>query len=278
MHAARSARSFGSNARRAAGERLGRLESCYVRVGSWSIHARVSARPATAGVAPLVLVHGLLVSSRYMVPTAARLAPHCSVYAPDLPGWGRSTKPDRALDVPQLAEALERWMAASGLERGVLVANSFGCQIAAELAARHPRRVERLVLLGPTVDPRARSLLKTAARWLLNLPLEPPSLDVIALRDLLDMGIPRLAATMRVMFADRIEDKLPRVLAPTLVVRGGRDTTVSQRWAVEATGLLPRGRLVVIPGAPHTINYNAPWRVAQLIRAFLAERCEPEPL
>ena len=256
-------------------ERLGRLESRCTEIGGRPIHARASLDAGARDAPPVVLVHGLLVSSRYMVPLARRLAPDFHVYVPDLPGWGRSFKPRRTLNVPELAEALGWWMDAAGLGRAALVANSFGCQIAAEFAARQPERVERLVLLGPTVDPRARSLVKTAARWLLNVPLEPPSLDLVVLRDLLDMGIPRTWRTIRIMLEDRIEEKLPRVQAPTLVVRGGRDTTVPQRWAVEATRLLPRGRLAVIPGAPHTLNYNSPRRVARLVRAFLAEREAP---
>ena len=73
----------------------------------------------------------------------------------------------------------------------------------------------------------------------------------------------------------RIETKLARVPAPTLVVRGGWDTTVPQRWAEQVTALLPHGRLAVIPRAPHTLNYNAPRQVAQLVRAFLDESQSP---
>jgi pimeloyl-ACP methyl ester carboxylesterase len=237
--------------------------------GGHTIHARVSAPPMPAGRPPLVLVHGLLVSSRYFLPTAERLGAHYDVYVPDLPGWGRSGKPSRALTVPELADALVAWLDALGLERPVLVANSFGCQIVADLAARYPERVAGLVLLGPTVDPHARRLWKIGARWLLNVPLEPPGLDLVTLRDLLDMGVRRLIGTIRPMLNDRIERKLPSVTSPALVVRGGRDSTVPKRWATEATRLLPRGRLVEIPGAPHAINYNAPDAVAALVRDFV---------
>ena len=230
------------------------------------------------GAATVVLVHGVLVSSRYMVPTAERLVPHARVWAPDLPGYGRSDKPARVLDVPELADALGAWMRAVGLERANLVGNSFGCQIAADFAARYPERVERLVLLGPTVDPRARSLLRTAGRWLMNVPLEPVSLDLVVARDFLDMGPRRTIGIIRHMLRDRIEAKLPLVQAPTLVVRGSRDTTVPQRWAEESTRLLPRGQLAIIPGAAHTVNYYAPGAVARLVLAFLAERHDADVL
>jgi pimeloyl-ACP methyl ester carboxylesterase len=217
-----------------------------------------------------------MVSSRYMVPTGERLAPYVQVYAPDLPGYGKSDKPTRALSVPELADALEAWMRAVGLRRASLVGNSFGCQILVDFAARYPERVERLVLLGPTGDPHARSLLRIAGRWLLNVPLEPIALDWVAARDFLDMGPRRTIGTIRQMLQDGIEAKLPLVRAPTLVVRGSLDTTVPQRWADEVIRLLPHGRLAVIRGAPHTVNYNSPGAVTRLVLAFLAEQQETD--
>jgi pimeloyl-ACP methyl ester carboxylesterase len=234
-----------------------------------AFHVRVSVEPVPENRPPIVLVHGLLVSSRYMMPTAKRLAPDFRVYAPDLPGYGKSDKPRRALNVPELADALAAWMRSAGLKRAALVANSFGCQVAAHFAVRYPERVERLILLGPTVDPHARGLLSIAARWLLMVPLEPFSLDLVVARDFLDMGPRCFLASVRHMLHDHIELQLRHIQAPTLIVRGERDTTVSQRWAEEAVRLLPHGRLAVIPGVPHTINYNSPDEVARLIRSFL---------
>jgi pimeloyl-ACP methyl ester carboxylesterase len=101
---------------------------------------------------PVVLIHGLGLSGRYMLPVAERLARHVPVYLPDLPGFGDSAKPDRALDVPALADALAGWIEAMALAPVALLGNSFGCQIIADLAARHPVLVERAVLEERTSD------------------------------------------------------------------------------------------------------------------------------
>src|SRR5262245_40295657 len=62
------------------------------------IFARCMAPAASyTPAAPVVLVHGLSASSRCMVPTAERLAVYRPVYAPDLPGFGRSDTPIQAL-------------------------------------------------------------------------------------------------------------------------------------------------------------------------------------
>ena len=120
------------------------------------------------GRAAVVLVHGLVVSARYMIPAMKQLALRHRVYAPDLPGFGKSGKPARVPGVPGLSDALARWMRKLGLERTALVGNSMGCQIIAELAVRHPDLVERVVLQGPTMDPLARSTLRQIGRLLLD--------------------------------------------------------------------------------------------------------------
>src|SRR5437764_14984060 len=95
----------------------------------------VPARPA------LVLVHGVGLSYRYLMPYAALLAEHFRVFVPDQPGFGRSHKPRRVLPLPELADWLADWMEAVGLEQAALMGNSFGCQVVVNLAVRHPHRV-----------------------------------------------------------------------------------------------------------------------------------------
>ena len=68
---------------------------------------------------------------------------------------------------------------------------------------------------------------------------------------------------------DRIEDRLPFIAAPTLVVRGGNDPLVPQRWAEEVVRRLPRGELRVLAGLGHTINYTAPKEFMTALRPFL---------
>ena len=245
------------------------LEPRFEQVAGLRLHARVGG--AGTGGRPVVCVHGFGVSSRYFAPLARELAATNPVAAVDLPGYGRSERPPRALGVPELADALRAWLDVLGLDRPALVANSMGCQIAVDLAARAPERVDRLVLVGPTIDPAARSFSRQAARLVLDSVREPPSLLAIIALDYGLFGPLRLGRTARFALADRIEAKLLRVRAPALVVRGERDGLVPQRWAAEAASLLPRGRLAVVPGKAHAVHFSAPRRVASLVRSFLEE-------
>ena len=244
------------------------MESRFVEAAGHRVHVRVAdgAGPAAPAV---VLVHGLIVSSRYMLPLARELAPDVRVYALDLPGYGLSARPPRALDTGELAEALGATVAALALDAPVLVGNSFGCQVVAELAATAPAAACGCVLVSPTYDPGV-SRLECAVRWSLNLFVERPSLLAVVARDLADVGLRRAAATAAQSVRHEIERRLPLVAAPTLVVRGTRDPAVPGRWAGEAARLLPAGRLAVLDG-PHALNYSRPRELANLVRAFLSE-------
>lgn len=248
--------------------RVGPLEGRWIRINGSSMHYLASPGPLKSKCLPVILVHGLAASHRYMVPLAKQLAFDFQVYAPDLPGFGKSAKPRQALDFSELADALAAWMTALRLERAHLVGNSLGCNILVEFALRHGERVERLVLQGPTADPRRRTALRQIARWLINGWREP-SMGGILFKDYAAAGLRRAFVTFRHMLHHRIEDKLPYVRAPTLVVRGTRDPLVPREWAQQVAHLLPKGRLVEIPGAAHTLNFFAPKKLARLLRPFL---------
>jgi 2-hydroxy-6-oxonona-2,4-dienedioate hydrolase len=226
--------------------------------------------PDGAGRPPAVLVHGMVVSSRYHVPLAERLAATRRVLAPDLPGYGESHDgaPDD-LDTRALGRALAAWLDACGLAGVDLVANSYGCQVVAEALLARPELARRLVLLGPTIDRRARRLDEQLRRWNLESKTQTPALKRLLVRDYMTAGVRRAEATLRHALQDVIEDKLPWLDVPTLVVRGTRDPIVPQRWAQEVADLLPQGRLVVLPGATHAVNHEQPLQTARVVTRFL---------
>jgi pimeloyl-ACP methyl ester carboxylesterase len=245
------------------------ITSTWNRIGGLRCHARHTTDAPAADAPHVVLLHGLGVSSRYMVPLAHELAPQFRVHAPDLPGFGHSEHPPAALDIAGLADALLAWVDAAGLTAPALVANSMGCQVAVEAMRRRPGVFARAVLVGPTFDRRGRGGLAQAGRWLRTGMREPPSLAAVLIRDYLACGPRRALTTARHALGYRLEDHLADVPAPVLVVRGGADVIVPQRWAQEVTAALPDGRLAVVPGRGHALNYSAPGPLAAAIGPFL---------
>ena len=78
-----------------------------------------------------------------------------------------------------------------------------------------------------------------------------------------------MVATHRRGLSDALEAELPHVPVPTIVMRGERDPLVTQHWAEEATALLPSGQLIVMPDAAHTLTYNSPEALANVVRSVL---------
>ena len=94
---------------------LGETETVWIVVAGTQMHARVSGVPGDGPA--VVLVHGLVVSARYMIPAMKRLALRQRVYALNLRGFGKSGKPAHVPGVPGLSDALDCWMRKLGLER-----------------------------------------------------------------------------------------------------------------------------------------------------------------
>jgi pimeloyl-ACP methyl ester carboxylesterase len=101
---------------------------------------------------PLLLLHGLGGTKASFLPTVAALAGHYRLIAPDLPGFGDSDKP---IGAPYDARFFARWMLALmdelGLERAHVAGNSMGGRVALELGFQAPERVDRLLLLAPSL-------------------------------------------------------------------------------------------------------------------------------
>ncbi len=228
-----------------------------------------SLRAAKSNV-PIVLVHGLGMSHRYMRPALEVFAKDFTTYAVDLPGFGRSEKPARVLDTVELNESLRAWLDANDIERAVFLANSFGCQICAHLAANEASRVARLVLIAPTIDPAARTVRQQLFRLVMDAPRESPSLMWVAFCEYFFVtGFRRAYRTLRFALTDRIEQRLPHITAQTLVLRGEHDTLVPHTWAQRVATMMPHARFVTIENAAHAINYSAPEALARVVVPFL---------
>lgn len=239
-----------------------------IEVGGLGMFTRVGGE-AGPGRDPVVLVHGAVVSGRYMVPTAERLAPSHRVLVPDLPGFGQSEDPARPLRVPELASALLAWLDAAGIARAHLVGNSLGAQVAVAAACIAPRRVSSLVLVGPTVDREARTRMRQLWRLAKDAPRERWSLIPLHLRDILRAGWRFAASTLDVALEDHIEARLAAVRVPTLIVCGSNDPLAPEGWCRWLAAVSPMASVQVLEG-PHALNYSRPDTLAACVLAWLS--------
>lgn len=241
------------------------------RVDGCRVLARRSTVEARNDAPTVLLIGATALSGRYLLPVGVEMAGRYPVWVPDLPGRGASESPKKVLSVEENAELLAAWMDVAGIDRAAVLANSMGCQIAVELAVRHPRRVSHLVLQGPTTDPRARTAVKQLVRLVRMAPHEPPSLGPIEFVDWVRTGPRTAVASARAALGHHIEDRLPLLSCPALVVRGTRDTVAPSDWAQRMADLIPDGRLREVPGASHSMVYSNALELARVSDGFLQQ-------
>ena len=99
-----------------------------------------------AGHPPLVILHGILGSSRNWQTAGAELAARYHVWALDLRNHGASPHAE-GMDYATMVGDVLGWLDARGLGRVTLLGHSMGGKVAMRLACRHPGRVERLVVV-----------------------------------------------------------------------------------------------------------------------------------
>ncbi len=124
---------------------------------------RVIYRIAGSGP-PVVLIHGMVNSSRHWESVAMRLADSYTVIVPDLIGHGDSATPRGDYSLGAHAASIRDLLTTIGIDSATIVGHSLGGGVAMQFFYQFPQRTERLALvssggLGREVSP----LLRTAA-------------------------------------------------------------------------------------------------------------------
>lgn len=212
-----------------------------------------------------VLVHGIGVSARSYAPTAAALAHQGDVYLVDLPGYGRSPRPDVDMTIAGHALVLRDFLAERNLDHPVVVGHSMGTQVVVELAANHPEEVDHIALIAPVVAPDARNLPAASALLLRNGLKEPPAVTMMAMYDyFFRAGVGYMFEQTKHLLGNRLEDTARRVKAKTLVICGESDPIVPLEWGRQLAESFEEGWFVSVPG-PHATMFSAPRLIARHI-------------
>jgi 2-hydroxy-6-oxonona-2,4-dienedioate hydrolase len=225
---------------------------------------------------PLLLIHGLGCSSEAWEPTLRCLQREGldqPVWAPDMPGYGHSPGPREALGIDELADWSARLLDSLSVGRAHVAGNSMGCQVALALARRHPERLGRLTVVGPTTGARGGSLGRYLIRLLRDGCRESLRYNLTLLGMYGQMGFRRYLATLRKMMQDDPLAHAAEVMAPCLVVRGRADAIVPEPIAQQLAAALPAGSLAYVDGAAHAVQFTHPERFTAAAMAFLGDTC-----
>jgi lipase len=264
-----------------AGRRGGRVPIPALHVYEWG----------DAAAAPVVCLHGVAGhGGRFRRLAEDRLATRYHVLAPDLRGHGRSPWEEPwtlAAHVEDLAEAFP--------QPAAWIGHSFGGRLVAELVARHPRLVERAVLLDPALvvppdyaqmlseqelvtDASFASVEDAVEQSLAGLLRRPTKSIEAELRDHLVRdrdGRYRFRYSRAGVAAAYLEVAAPppaweRAAVPTLVIAGAASKFVSVGEAeLYRSSLGELFQLVIVPGG-HMVLWDAFEETAAAVERFLA--------
>jgi 2-succinyl-6-hydroxy-2,4-cyclohexadiene-1-carboxylate synthase len=233
----------------------------------------------------VVLLHGFAGTGRGWAPVAARLAARGDdVVAPDLRGHGYAAGRRPVTFAACVADVL-----AAAPARFALAGYSMGGRLALHVALAAPERVARLVLVSATagLEDRAERAARRAADEALATRIEaqgleafadawqaqplfaadPPAVAAAARADQARNRPEGLAAALRGIGAGAMAplwDRLGLLAMPALALAGERDGRYVALGRRLAAGL-PRGQLVVVPGAGHRLVLEAPEAVVHAI-------------
>jgi pimeloyl-ACP methyl ester carboxylesterase len=218
----------------------------------------------------LVLIHGIGMGRSVFGDLVSHLDDSAHIIALDLPGYGEAPEPRRVLTMERTADLVAAFLRERVGSPVVLIGHSMGAQVAGEVAARHPETVARLVLVGPTVDPAARTARVQLWRLLRDIAVENPKVIALGTREYVRAG-PRLRAKFRAMLVHRPEDSFDRIIAPTLVLRGEDDLVVPLVWCRRLADAIPDARIEQVRGHGHETMIRDAGAAARHIEAFLTE-------
>ena len=241
----------------------------------------------TAGVGPpVVLIHGMVNSSRHWESVALRLADDYTVVAPDLIGHGDSATPRGDYSLGAHAAAIRDLLAAIGIDRATIVGHSLGGGVAMQFFWQFPERTERLALvssggLGHDVSPLLRSAAVPGASPLLRVAADRRVVSAIGavggyLRERgsgTGVYVQAIARALRPLERQGAREAFLQTLRSVIDVRGQR---VSARDRLHLLNGFPT--LIVWGGRDQTIPISHGLDAHAAVPGVASRRCPPRPI
>ncbi|CAN5327264.1 alpha/beta fold hydrolase [soil metagenome] len=257
------------------------------------LHAGDTALPV------LVLLHGSGGHAEAYIRNLESHAEHFSTWSIDMLGHGYTDKPDHPLEIIHYLEHLLAFFDAIGADRVHLSGESLGGWVASAAAARHPDRVERLVLntaggsqADPVVMKRIIALSMAAVedptwetvqariKWLMADKSKDYD-DIVASRQRIYRQ-PGFVAAMRDIMALQDPEIRARnlmspsdygsIIAPTMVLWTSDDPTADVSEGRRISEMIPGARFEVMSGCGHWPQYEDPKTFNRLHLDFLLGR------
>ncbi len=251
-----------------------------------------------AGTGPCLLYLHSGIGDRDWLPVFDRLAEHCTVYHPSHPGFGQSGGLEHIDGIDDLVLHYVDVITSLGLHAQALnvVGSSFGGWVAVEIAQRYPQLVHRLVLIdaaGLWIDEAPIGEMfgeapPELAKLLFRNQQHPLALAMASLTDISQLPEEVILPQFKAMEAmakvawnpyfhnPKLERRLDRITASTLIVWGGQDRLIPLAHGERYATRIPGARLEVIEDCGHFPVLEQPEAVWRLVVDFLGAAASPQ--
>lgn len=232
---------------------------------------------------PLLYLHGINIGNLWLAFHQA-LSQHFHVFAPDIPGFGLTGRPDWMRDMSDYILYLRDLLDTLGLEKASVVGHSLGGWMAAELAVWYPERVEKLVLSNsagirvkgsPIADLFAMNpqevLVACFDDFSAAAPLIPAEFNSDYLIEQYRQLTTLASLAWNPSYDPKLERRLERITCPTLIVWGEHDRLIPPVYGDAFHRAISGSELVMLTGTGHMPMFEKPEEWSRTILDFLQE-------
>lgn len=244
----------------------------------------------------VIMLHGTSGHLEAFVRNLPDLAPRLACHALDMMGHGYTDGPDAPYRIPGYVEHLLGYLDAEGIQVAHFIGESLGGWVAARLAADHPERVGKLILVAPggtVANPEVMNRIKTSTRAAVEqddleltrrrlelLMFDPANVseELVAVRHAIYHRPEFVRAVSNLLclqeMDNRTEDlltpaQMARITAPTLIVWGAENPFGDVPEAHRMQANIPGSRLEIFAECGHWPQFEHAARFNQLALQFL---------
>ncbi len=229
---------------------------------------------------PVILLHGAGGIHLSWPPQIRRLAGE-KIYAPDLPGHGKSEGAGRQ-SIDEYADDVLAFMKELKIEAAVIVGHSMGSAVALTLALKYPKQVLGLGLLGSGSKLRvSQILLETVGNpntfeSAVDMVNEncfsadaPQNLLELSRRTMLEIRPPVLSGDFLACNAFDVTSQLENINVPALIICGAEDKMMPVKFSESLRDGIANSQLHILENAGHMVMLEQPDAVADLLKKFM---------
>jgi len=220
----------------------------------------------------MLILHGWMRSLNEWMPVARQLSDRYRVVLLDLPGFGKTQKPEKDFSIYDYAEFVEHFLKKLEIRHVTFLGHSFGGRIGIILASK-TNIVNDLILVDAAgVEKRTLfAKIKIAFFKLAKLFLTETMTN--KLRDRLGSRDYKSAGALRSIFVKVVNEDLsyllPNISAPTLLIWGNKDSEVAEWKTRRMKKLIPKSHLRVVWGSDHSPHLEKPAELMDILKEYL---------